>query len=256
MFGESDTSRPQRMIGKVMLIHDADSTRARFAAALKQAGIDALSRATTIGAQAQILRDRPDVVVIEAAMPLMSGVEFTRAIRAHPGLRSTVVLLSGPSAAGLAQTARECGADGTIVHSNLDDLVRTVQGWMARGRTSATAQHGYVLVACGEARGRELGRELQSHVAARVTDSGTEALRLLFARDAPASMLLGTALVDISSKKVFDSMLELDHRWTRRLILVREEDQVPAWGEHLTTIAPHADVQDVLTLLGRVRAMS
>jgi DNA-binding NarL/FixJ family response regulator len=88
-------------------------------------GNDAVKLATTL---------KPDVTVMDCALPGISGIEATRQIRAkHPEAR--ILMLSMHSEDTLIRQALEAGARGYILKNAMDlDLIKAVKG-VAEGRT-------------------------------------------------------------------------------------------------------------------------
>jgi DNA-binding NarL/FixJ family response regulator len=88
-------------------------------------GNDAVKLAATL---------KPDVTVMDCALPGISGIEATRQIRAkHPEAR--ILMLSMHSEDTLIRQALEAGARGYILKNAMDlDLIKAVKG-VAEGRT-------------------------------------------------------------------------------------------------------------------------
>jgi len=103
---------------KALIIDDSELAVEYAADALKAAGFEVVTRTSAIGTSAVILREKPDIVLVDCNMPGMSGPDFVASLRRHPKLRKTVVLLySERTAEELEKAARICGADGYIPKS-------------------------------------------------------------------------------------------------------------------------------------------
>ena len=80
-------------------------------------------------------RFRPDVVLLDVAMPGMSGWDVCRALRDDPETREIpILIMTAAMLRGAEDAAQAAGADG-VVRKPFDDraLVETVKG-LARGR--------------------------------------------------------------------------------------------------------------------------
>ncbi|MFI6074027.1 response regulator [Actinoplanes sp. NPDC051343] len=83
-------------LASVVLAEDDDDIREIAVRVLRRAGHTVASAADGAEALRLAHRSRPDIVVSDIDMPLMSGVDLCAAIRADPGLRDVpVVLVSG-----------------------------------------------------------------------------------------------------------------------------------------------------------------
>jgi DNA-binding response OmpR family regulator len=84
---------PQRSDHLVALIDDDDRVLALARLALSKHGVGVISAGTATGGLDLVLRDEPDLVVLDIVMPDMSGWEVLRRIRAASDV--PVLLLSG-----------------------------------------------------------------------------------------------------------------------------------------------------------------
>jgi len=89
--------------------------------------IDVVGRALDGRAAVELVREeRPDVVLMDIAMPVMDGIDATNAIRDEsPGTR--VIVLTGSNTSDDVSRARAAGAAGYVTKDQIaGDLVRTI----------------------------------------------------------------------------------------------------------------------------------
>jgi len=100
--------------------------------ALTEAGYVVTTRDQAVGTTVALMRERPDVVLLDVNMPLLEGDELVRSIRKREILRDIVVLLySAKPSLELQQLAHDCGADGFVPKSvPMSELVEEVTQWM------------------------------------------------------------------------------------------------------------------------------
>lgn len=81
---------------------------------------------------------RPDLVLIDAAMPGVDGIELARRVKDRPE-PPAVVLITLHDPAGIALTAREAGADAVISKRELGEsagcILRALGAWRPAGMT-------------------------------------------------------------------------------------------------------------------------
>lgn len=84
-------------------------------------------------AEAAALAFRPDVILLDVAMPEMDGFEVARAIRSHPEFNSTkIIAVSGFAHERNRRLAKACGIDCYFVkpvapdelHHELDEEIK------------------------------------------------------------------------------------------------------------------------------------
>jgi DNA-binding NarL/FixJ family response regulator len=112
---------------------DHPPIRQVVAAALADSGIEVVAFAADgEEAVAAIERHRPDVAIVDASMPQLSGIAvIERAAAVAPGTR--VILYTGNASGALASEAFRAGAQGVVTKDvALDELVRAVIA-VARG---------------------------------------------------------------------------------------------------------------------------
>jgi two-component system, OmpR family, response regulator len=120
------------MRGKVMIIDDNEAILKIVTTVLSGAGCDVSTRNVAVGSTVALMRERPDVALVDVNMPLLEGDELVRSIRKRTILHDIIVLLySSLSPEELQQRAAACGADGFIPKSMKGaDLVAEVARWV------------------------------------------------------------------------------------------------------------------------------
>lgn len=160
-FGESLQKQPSKYMESkpqvVLSVDDNDVDGALLERAFKRTSIPARLYRVSEGPQALaylagdgIYRDResypmPDLVLLDLAMPKMSGVEVLRWIRAQNVVKKTRVLIFTSSEKPEDfRTADEIGADGYFLKpSRFDDLKKLVlqihEDWLGKKKTNKIA---------------------------------------------------------------------------------------------------------------------
>lgn len=123
----------------VLVVDDHELIRSGLASMLgARDDIDLVGEAAD-GAAAvrECTRLRPDVVLMDVRMPVLDGIEATRALRAAPGPGPRVLVLTTFDLDEYAYQALRAGADGFLLKdtppARIADAVRTV----ARGLSNA-----------------------------------------------------------------------------------------------------------------------
>jgi two-component system alkaline phosphatase synthesis response regulator PhoP len=97
------------MAKRILIAEDDESILASLEFLANNAGME--TRCARDGAEAMRAVEEflPDLVVLDLMLPFKSGLEICHAIRAHPGLKATKVLIL-TAKGGLAERARGLGA--------------------------------------------------------------------------------------------------------------------------------------------------
>lgn len=127
--GQIDVKEIER--STIMVVDDSLTTRNLEKTILETAGYNVL--VATDGAEALNLLEsngKCDIVVSDVAMPRMNGFELTQAIRKHPRLKETpVILITSLDSREDKERGIEVGADAYIIKSNFDqaDFIQTIK---------------------------------------------------------------------------------------------------------------------------------
>jgi two-component system OmpR family response regulator len=112
----------------VLVVDDEPAIRTLIAAALHAHGYRVFQAADGIQAIDIATTYRPDLILLDVALPLLSGHEVCRRLRRSSATASTpVLLLSGIASRAEAELARSLGAQGVIAKPfTPTDLLRRV----------------------------------------------------------------------------------------------------------------------------------
>jgi DNA-binding NarL/FixJ family response regulator len=123
------------MAQRVLLADDHGVVREGLKVLLERAGFQVVAEASD-GREAltKALALRPDVAVIDVTMPLLNGIDVTRALRKE-GLQTKVILLTFHTERQYVVAALEAGVSGYVVKTQASaDLVRALLE-IGRGRS-------------------------------------------------------------------------------------------------------------------------
>src|SRR5215469_17682840 len=115
---------------RVVVADDQALVRTGFRMILREAGIPVIAEAAT-GAEAvaQVLRQRPDVVLMDILMPEMDGLEATRRIlKAQPETSCRIIMLTTFDLDRYVYEALAAGASGFLLkHVSPEYLIAAVR---------------------------------------------------------------------------------------------------------------------------------
>jgi DNA-binding NtrC family response regulator len=117
----------------ILIVDDSDLTLDRVRAVLERAGHRVVTVNSPFGTSAAIVREKPDLVLIDVAMPALSGDVLVSIARRRTASEATkIVLHSGRSVVELSATATACGANG-FIQKTADPVafLHQVEGFLA-----------------------------------------------------------------------------------------------------------------------------
>jgi CheY-like chemotaxis protein len=87
----------------ILVVDDEPDVRTFLTAVLKRRGYETLTAADGKEAFEIVERDRPDLVILDLAMPNQTGTDFCRRLAKHPELRGLpIIIVSGLAGRHLA----------------------------------------------------------------------------------------------------------------------------------------------------------
>jgi CheY-like chemotaxis protein len=99
---------------KILLVEDEDDSRALYAYMLASAGYKVKAVRNGLEAFAEIQVNRPDVIVTDIAMPVLSGLDLIVAVRSDDEFADLPVVAITAFGEKIREQAREAGATESI----------------------------------------------------------------------------------------------------------------------------------------------
>jgi CheY-like chemotaxis protein len=141
----------------ILLVDDFEDAREMYTESLTFYGYRVVSAADAVTAIDTAVRQQPDLILMDAALPGMSGWEATRALKADVRTRNIpLLMLTGHVLTESKERAARAGADGLIPKPCLpDELAREIAAvlkqWPSRiSSTSIEHQRHRARAAAGE----------------------------------------------------------------------------------------------------------
>ena len=128
--------RHRRRAGLVLIVDDSLHTRELYTEYLTFRGLGVLTAPDGEAGLALALTLKPDVIVMDLAMPGLNGITVTHRLKQHPRTRRIpVIVLTGYAFRAIQQGALEAGADVFLTKPCLpEDLERSVRDMLSRNR--------------------------------------------------------------------------------------------------------------------------
>jgi len=190
---------------------------------LEEAGYDVITLDLASGACATMLREQPDLVMVDLEMPGMSGDEVVRAARKDARLAGQRLVLYGSRVLSeLERMAAACNADGAIRKSpDSRSVVEAVQRLLAQptgGEPNALGPSDTVLFVDDEVRIlRSLNRVFPR---ARFATSAAEALEVLDSPQQPSVVVTDIMMPGMSGIELYEQAAALAPTWAKRFVFL------------------------------------
>ena len=137
----SDTDVRQAL---VLVVEDYQDAREMYAAYLQFSGFRVAEATNGLEAIEKALELRPDIILMDLALPKMDGWEATRRLKSDDRTKHIpIVALTGHALAGHAEGARQAGCDAFVTKPCLPDaLVAEIQRMLGGGAADAAGGRG------------------------------------------------------------------------------------------------------------------
>lgn len=108
--------------GKILVVDDDPIVLRITQARLEGAGFEVLTRQEALGTSQVVLRERPDLILLDMKMPGLDGDKLAQLLRQREELTTPVVFHSSEDLLSLQEKGREAGALGVIAKTENDTL--------------------------------------------------------------------------------------------------------------------------------------
>lgn len=218
---------------RVLVIDDSEVVLEAVRQTLDDAGMEVRTRNVAYGSSWEIVRLKPDVVLVDVNMPGLGGSDIVSVTKGRGDLSQTRVLLFSAQPPRVLETlALECGADGWIHKtSDLAGLVDTVRRWARSKATGTPGRRASVVFVDPEPETVSRYRELFGSrlTAIEFVASGTEALQRLQRKPRPDLVVCELSLPRLSGPQLYQQLVEADRDWARRFLFVTGADARERW---------------------------
>ncbi|MFB8275985.1 response regulator transcription factor [Nocardia colli] len=138
--------RSAQHAGRVLIVDDAEAIRTAVSSALAAAGYVVAARANGAEFEAQLVKFRPDVVVLDVMLPGCSGFDLLEAVRAR--CNAGVVMLTARDSVEDRVSGLAAGADDYVIKPFLlAELVARIDALLRRmGHITASVTIGDLLI--------------------------------------------------------------------------------------------------------------
>jgi two-component system chemotaxis response regulator CheY len=104
------------MAKRILLVDDSASVRQVVAIALRRAGYETFEASNGKEALAMLDGEKMNLIISDVNMPVMNGIEFVKAVKAHPTSKFTpIVMLTTEGQEDMKQAGKSAGAKAWIV---------------------------------------------------------------------------------------------------------------------------------------------
>ncbi len=126
---------------KIMVIDDDTATLELTADRLRRAGFEVITRAHAIGTSSAVMTQLPELILLDIAMPGLSGPQLVSILHRHPSTaKIPVIFHSGKSLVEIQQMAREAHVFGVIPKTDKEEIFLGHLNRLLKRHESGTSQ--------------------------------------------------------------------------------------------------------------------
>ena len=118
---------------KILIVEDSPETSSLLMRVLERAGYEVMHAAEGKSAVKMALFEKPQLVLLDIAVPYLDGIEVCRAIRSHPSTSKTKIVMI--SALNQKEDIAEAKAAGALQYLTkpflIEELLETVKSVLA-----------------------------------------------------------------------------------------------------------------------------
>lgn len=102
-------------MARILLIDDSPTVLGLLSEALRAAGHEVIAESDIVAANRHVWRSRPDLLLLDVQMPMLSGSEVCRILKSKPETQGIPILFcSDLPEDELERLAADAGADGVV----------------------------------------------------------------------------------------------------------------------------------------------
>lgn len=197
---------------------------------LEQAGFDVITRESALGTAAAVLREQPDVLLIDVMMPALGGENLVTLLRKQPSNKDVRILFFSDKPPETLQTlAQQAGADGFVTKGTPPEMLVTQVHACIKSRAATTAAPSSANEPFALFVDRETGLRALCHLmvplgAVGFIHSGHETVQILQSTQPPTCIFAGAHLLDMRGEDLWHAAVALDELWRHKILLMSDPE--------------------------------
>jgi len=220
----------------VMVVDDSTFVLHAVRLVLEKAGYRVITRDVAVGASGIIMREKPDLVLLDVNMPGIEGPELVTRLRQNERLAATEVLFySSCPVEDLERMVDQSGANGYVRKGDdLASLCEVVAGRIGGAEQQQKQLPSLLFVDDDLRMLRIFERELGKMITADYVSSAAKALQHILSASPPDVVVADLVMPGMSGIELLERALARDDSWNRRFIFLTGLDDSDPLGKQAT----------------------